>query len=112
MCIRDSFKESVYFCATLTEFKYDVSDTPKLEEFKIVLKLGDKFDEVKRLQDFLKTQGVFPNIESTGYYGNITAKAVYLFQVKNNVAPISELDQLKGKRVGQKTLNKINELIK
>lgn len=109
---REFFKESVYFCATLTEFKYDVSDTPKLEEFKIILKLGDKFDEVKRLQDFLKTQGVFPNIESTGYYGNITAKAVYLFQVKNNVAPISELDQLKGKRVGQKTLNKINELIK
>ena len=109
---REFFKESVYFCAALTEFKYDVSDTPKLEEFKIVLKLGDKFDEVKRLQDFLKTQGVFPNIESTGYYGNITAKAVYLFQVKNNVAPISELDQLKGKRVGQKTLNKINELIK
>lgn len=110
---REFFNESVFFTAVLTEFKYDITDTPKLAEFKIVMNFGDKFDEVKRLQDFLKTQGVFPsNQESTGFYGNISCKAVYLFQIKNNVAPLSELDQLKGKRCGVKTLSKINQLIK
>lgn len=108
---REFFNDSVYFMATLTEFKYDITSI-RFVPFNIVMKLNDKFDEVKRLQDFLKSQGLFPsNIESTGFYGNVTAKAVYAFQIKYNVAPLNELDQLKGKRVGLKTLTKINELI-
>lgn len=108
---REQFNSNWIFSAVFTTFKYDFIDTVDKKPFNIILKFGDKFDEVKRLQDFLKTQSVFPNIESTGVYGNITAKAVYLFQIKNNVAPINELDTLKGRRVGQKTLNKINEII-
>ena len=108
---REQFNSNWIFSAVFTTFKYDFIDTVDKKPFNIILKFGDKFDEVKRLQDFLKIQSVFPNIESTGVYGNITAKAVYLFQIKNNVAPINELDTLKGRRVGQKTLNKINEII-
>lgn len=110
---REFFKANAFFAAVLTEFKYDFSD-PVGEEFTTLMKYGEKSDEIKRLQDFLKTQGLFPsNQESTGYYGNITAKAVYLFQVQNKVAPLSELDQIKGikSRVGSKTLSKINELL-
>jgi len=67
--------------------------------------------DVVALQNILKHEGLFPlNIESTGYYGNITAKWVDAFQRKHAVAPVSELDSLMGKRVGGKTVSKLNEL--
>ena len=66
--------------------------------------------EVAALQDILKYEGLFPsNTASTGYYGAITAKAVYQFQVKYQVAPADELDQLQGKIVGPKTIKVLNQ---
>lgn len=68
-------------------------------------------DDVVALQDILKFEGLFPsNIDSTGYYGAITAKAVDAFQRKRAVAPVSELDALRGERVGEKTIAKLNQL--
>jgi len=62
------------------------------------------------LQNILKYEGRFPsNVASTGYYGSITAKAVYAFQVAHKVAPLSELDSLRGRRVGDKTIKALNE---
>lgn len=70
-------------------------------------------NDVVQLQDILRYEGVFPaNVQSTGYYGATTAKAVYNYQVKHNVAPLSELNSIvpKGGRVGQKTLDSLNAI--
>lgn len=67
--------------------------------------------DVIRLQDILKKEGLLPtNIESTGLYHNLTAKAVKAFQIKYAVAPMAELNEVNGRRVGGKTLAKLNEL--
>lgn len=68
-------------------------------------------NDVKWLQEILKYEGLFPkSILSTGNYLQITAKAVLAFQKKYQVAPNSELDPLQGRRVGSKTIAKLNEL--
>lgn len=67
-------------------------------------------DEVKALQDILRYEGCFPkNTASTGYYGAVTAKAVYAYQMKHKVASQAELDSLKGRRVGEKTIAQLNK---
>lgn len=67
--------------------------------------------DVVRLQDVLKKEGLFPsNIASTGLYQELTRKAVKAFQYKHAVAPAAELEEVNGKRVGQKTLDKLNQL--
>jgi hypothetical protein len=67
--------------------------------------------DVVALQDILKYEGRFPaNIASTGYYGAITAKAVDSFQRAHQVAPLSELDALRGRRVGDKTIKVLNDI--
>lgn len=105
---REVFNDMFTSAAGFTVLKYDVSDT-KFSRFETPLEFGQKMPEIVRLQDFLKARGFFPsNQESTGYYGHVTALAVYNFQVANRVASPVELNQLKGKRVGQKTLNSIN----
>lgn len=67
--------------------------------------------DVVRLQDVLKKEGLMPsNISSTGLYQELTRKAVKAFQYKHAVAPALELEEVNGKRVGQKTLDKLNAL--
>ena len=67
--------------------------------------------DVVALQNILKYEGRFPaNVSSTGYYGSITAKAVYNFQVAHQVASLSELNSLGGRRVGPKTIKALNEI--
>lgn len=67
--------------------------------------------DVVRLQDILKKEGVFPsNIASTGLYQELTRKAVLAFQYRYMVASEAELKEVNGKRVGQKTIDKLNEL--
>lgn len=65
--------------------------------------------DVVALQDILRFEGVYPtNVNSTGYYGATTAKAVYNYQKKYAVAPSWELEPLQGKRVGEKTIAHLN----
>jgi len=87
-------------------------DRPKPKyKFERDLVFGMRNNDVAMLQECLKYEELFPiNVPSTGYYGNITAKAVYKFQVKYEVAPKEELDALKGRRVGPKTRAKLNQL--
>jgi hypothetical protein len=60
--------------------------------------------EVIALQNVLKFEGLFPsNVESTGYFGSVTRKAVSDFQVKYGITPIEGY-------VGSKTRAKLNEL--
>ena len=109
---REMWANGFYFAAVLTNFEYSTNDKQALDRFEKVMTYGTKWPEIARLQDFLKTQGLMPsNVDSTGYYGEITRKAVYLFQVKNNIDSLDALNLIKGKRVGVKTLAKINEII-
>lgn len=109
---REVFNDMVTFCGGLVSFAFDVKDAlKKYQKFETVLEYGQNSSEVKRVQEVLKDKGFFPsNEEATGYYGNITAKAVYTFQVKHSVAPLVELNELKGRRIGAKTLSKLNLL--
>ena len=67
--------------------------------------------DVIALQDIMKFEKIFPsNVSSTGYYGATTAESVLKWQKFHNVAPDSELDPLQGRKVGPKTLAKLNEL--
>ena len=74
-------------------------------------KNASQLADVKALQNILKYEGIFPtNIESTGYYGSITAKYVLVFQKKYAVDTDSALNELAGKSIGPKTRAKLNEL--
>lgn len=65
--------------------------------------------DVVALQDILRYEGVFPvNVQSTGYYGATTARAVLAYQKKYAVAPVAELDALQGRRAGEKTIAHLN----
>ncbi len=85
-------------------------DSAKNQPANLALHESQKADVVA-LQNILKYEGYFPaNVSSTGYYGSITAKAVYAFQVAHKVASLSELDSLGGRRVGEKTIKALNEI--
>ncbi len=79
--------------------------------FHTPLLYGNSNTDVKNLQDALKYFGFFPNITSTGYYGNITAKAVMGWQIANNVDTLAVLQSLGGKRFGDKSITKMNQLL-
>ena len=65
--------------------------------------------EVKELQKVLQQQGYFPNnVDCTGYYGSVTAKAVLKWQIANRVDTVEELTKLKGWYFGKKSLAVIN----
>lgn len=67
--------------------------------------------DVKALQNILKYEGLFPaNVDSTGYYGSITAMSVKAWQIKHNVASLDEIEALQGKVVGPKTRTKLNSI--
>ena len=75
------------------------------------LKYRDKSDDIKELQRILKGYGYFQH-EPTGHYGDITAKAVLVFQLLNKVSSIAELYFLRGRSFGPKSRKKLNELLK
>lgn len=52
--------------------------------FNTNLALGSRGNEVKKMQDFLITQGLFTG-PSTTYFGTQTKKSVQAFQKKNNI---------------------------
>ncbi|MCF7820572.1 MAG: peptidoglycan-binding protein [Candidatus Pacebacteria bacterium] len=70
-------------------------------KFTSFLSLGTNSDEVKKLQERLKTLGYFnyPNI--TGYFGPITLQAVKSFQLANNIESVGY--------VGPKTREALNK---
>jgi hypothetical protein len=111
----DFFKTRNYFAGYLMNFQFDTGDTINKPhaQFTASMEFGQKNGEIRVLQDILKYEGLFPaNVESTGYYGGITAKAVYQFQTKYKVASQVELDNLQGMVAGPKTIEKLNELYK
>jgi hypothetical protein len=74
-----------------------------LKELNKDLRLGNKNDQVKILQDFLIKKG-YLNASSTGYFGAATVKAVIKYQKENKM-------QAPG-RVGAMTRKAINQEIR
>lgn len=106
---QEFFNDAVFIAYALTTFKYD-NGSMQYTPFNTKMQFGENSPEVRRLQDYLRTKGLFPvNVASTGYYGNITAQAVLAFQIKYSVDTIPTLNLLKGRFVGAKTLTKINQ---
>jgi|SRR4030042_40585 len=95
------------------ELKGQIKETEELEEgaeeiLKLLkeLKKGMTGDDVQLLQEFLATDPeIYPEGLTTGYFGNLTEKAIKKFQ---KLAKINGEDGF----VGPKTLSKINELLK
>jgi hypothetical protein len=110
----DFYKERNFFAAYPMNFRFDEWGEKPSHNFNsnLVLKFGMwNSPEIQTLQDILKYEGLFPgNIESTGNYGAITAKAVMAFQTKYNIAPVAEIEDLQGRVAGPKTIAKLNEL--
>lgn len=112
----DFYSQRNYFAGHLMNFDFisqPISNKPR-HNFRHQMQFSPTFHvnpEVIQLQNVLKYEGLFPsNIESTGYYGSITAKAVLEFQKKHNVASLVELNALQGRVVGPATLAKLNQL--
>lgn len=91
----DFFNARNFFAAHFMNFAFEEATIPK-----------PHYDEtIKSLQDCLKYDGVFPaNIESTGFYGPVTATAVSKFQVKYGLDPVGT------GTVGPKTKAKLHQL--
>ncbi len=79
--------------------------------FTKTLKVGSRGDEVKALQNCLKYEGLFPDIEPTGVFAGITRDAVCKFQMKyaKDILDPAGLTQPSG-ICGMYTLRKLNEL--
>jgi len=112
---KEFIENHCYFAGGLVNFVYENTTRSLHYKFGTILEFGQRDtagqSDIKELQNRLKELGLFPNnIPSSGYYGSLTAKAVYAFQIKYNVAPINELDTLKGRRVGMKTIEKLNNI--
>jgi len=109
------FAKRNWFARYGTSFEFEAGTTTKpSHQFYNDLKFSTVFNtnpEVVILQDCLKWEGLFPSDrDSTGYYGAITAKAVYDFQKKYQVASNEELDALQGRSVGPKTRAMLNQV--
>lgn len=105
---REFFKDAVFMAYALIDFTYN-TDSNKFDPFTNQMKYGQTSHDVKRLQQYLAAKGLFPsNVNKTGYYGNVTAQAVLAFQIRYNVDKLPILNSLKGRSVGPKTLQVIN----
>jgi peptidoglycan hydrolase-like protein with peptidoglycan-binding domain len=93
----------------------NISETV-LQNLKLTrnLKYGDRNDEVRYLQIFLKSQGpdIYPEGIVSGWFGPLTQKAVERFQekYKEDILKPLNLDRPTG-IVGSRTRTKINELV-
>lgn len=91
----DQFKKGVVLAAYLIDFKYQpqAQNKPKFYIYATYLKVGDRGNDVVKLQTGLQWLGYFPaQQEITGYYGGITRNAVKLFQQAYNLPITGEMD--------------------
>jgi hypothetical protein len=85
----DFFKARNYWSAHLMNF---VFGKPEVKKYNFEKMYSKGCRDAEYLQNFLKDQGTFPtNVESTGYYGSITADAVLEWQL-NNVGKFVAID--------------------
>jgi hypothetical protein len=83
------FKNRNVLAAYVMNFKFDTIAAKPLYD-----------GSVKSLQDCLKYEGFFPtNVDSTGYFGNITKDAVIKFQRKYGIDPIGIVGPITKKKL-------------
>lgn len=77
--------------------------------FEKPLEYGESSDEIKELQYILKLDGFFPLSQvCTGYYGDITARAVLDFQRLHIKLNFYERYFLGGRKFGEKSIKALN----
>jgi len=104
----DFFNVRNFFAAYTMNFQFDEDVEKPKHRFDVDLEFGQTNKEITILQDILKYEGLFPqNVNSTGYFGAITKKAVQDFQLRYGVA--NQTTSGFG-RVGPKTRAKLNSL--
>lgn len=111
----NSLVEGWSFVDLPNDWQKEVKDLPPATTYKHAflqnMSYGETSPEVRQLQIALKIDGTFPKtIAETGYYGPITQKAVYEFQMKYHVDTVANLQTLQGRSCGPKTRSKLNEL--
>lgn len=107
----EAFLKRVYAAGVMFDRNNSVLPKKIKHNFTRDLVLGERSDDVKVLQDILKVEGFFPvATDSTGYYGEITRRAVEKYQRHYKVASLWELLIVKGTRVGKKTRESLNSL--
>lgn len=79
-------------------------------EFQTVINYGSRGRTVQKLQDILKYEGFF-KMESTGYFGDETAKAVVKWQTKHGMNDFVGMP-LRLVRIGTKSRELLNKLYK
>ena len=105
----DFYKARNFFVAYTMNFEFDEIPANKPNHiFYGTMDFGQRSDEIKVLQDILKYEQLFPlNVESTGYFGSITQKAVKEFQQRYKIASVG----VPGfGRVGPLTRDQLNRL--
>lgn len=99
---------------TVWTILYNEMPTPEpgfSHNFQVNLSLNQSGEEVIALQKALKIDGEFPMaVPATGFYGDVTRRAVLAFQLKYKVDTVTELNRLAGKTVGPKTRAQLNLL--
>lgn len=78
-------------------------------KFTTNLQRGMAGEEVVALQKILRQQGLFTYPTNTGNYGSVTQEAVYQFQIKYNISPLTRW-MFKGFYCGPATRAKLNSL--
>ncbi len=113
----DWFKEgrisAAWYYLRLSNIREKDNKIPKPKyKFEKNLQWGMRNNDVAMLQRALMWDGIFPvNVPATGNYFSITARAVLGWQIKNNVAPIEELQKLKGRHFGPKSRSVMNSML-
>ena len=88
----------------IEELKSQIETVKTELKFTKALRRGMTGEEVKELQQFLKKfPDIYPEGLVTGYFGSLTEAAVKKLQQKQGIEPAGN--------VGQKTLDKLNELV-
>lgn len=105
----DWHKARNWFVGHAMNFQFDVPTPVKPQHnFTVDMWFGQVSEEIKALQNCLKYEGLFPsNVDSTGFFGAVTQKAVQGFQIKYGITTV---DGPGYGRVGPITRAKLNQL--
>lgn len=107
---KEFFDKHCYFAACYTSFSYKKETKPK-HVWTQTMKYGQRSEDIKQLQNVLKYEKFFPsNIESTGFFGGMTAKALVRWQVDHDMFDFQNETNMKKVQAGRKTLVELNKI--
>lgn len=105
------FQSRNYYNGYLMNFQFNPSPVRTKFAVSKPVKFGLTNADVTAIQMALQQEGYFPsNVQATGYYGSITAKAVLEWQITNRVDDPMILNQLQGRVFGPKSVAVFNKM--